>query len=82
VSLNPTSTPGFVQGQCLQILADRQVSDGTVSITPGDIQSTPVGDYLQISVSAPCASNSLFGSMFYSGKTLTSTVEMMKEFQT
>ncbi|MDA0659659.1 MAG: TadE/TadG family type IV pilus assembly protein [Planctomycetota bacterium] len=80
VSVNPSSTAENVEGQCLQILSERGVIDAEVTITPENIPGAPVGSFLQVSVTAPCADNSLFGNMFYSSKTLNGSVEMMKEF--
>lgn len=80
VSINPSSTTENVEGQCLQILTERGVDAAAVTVTPDNIQAAAVGSFIQVSVTASCAENSLFGSMFYSGKTLNGIVEMMKEF--
>ena len=80
VALNPAAETLNVEGQCVQILSDRRVADATINITPSDIETANVGEFIRVSVDAPCDSNSLFGVLFYGGKTLTGSVEMMKEF--
>jgi Flp pilus assembly protein TadG len=72
-------TAGAVQSTCNQILADRNVDGARVTISPSDIGALQPGDYINVTVSAPCNVNSLVPTNFYSGRTLSSTATMMIE---
>jgi Flp pilus assembly protein TadG len=74
------ATAAEVQSTCQQILSDRRVAGGTVTINPADIASIAPGDYVNVIVSAPCAGNSVVPIQFYRGRTLTTTASMMVEF--
>jgi Flp pilus assembly protein TadG len=68
-----------VQAACNQILADRKIKNATIKITPAAFTNLNPGDFVAITVSAPCASNSLVPTTFYRGRTLTATATMMIE---
>jgi Flp pilus assembly protein TadG len=68
-----------VQAACNQILADRKIRNATVKINPTAFSNLKPGDFVAITVSAPCASNSLVPTTFYRGRTLTATATMMIE---
>jgi Flp pilus assembly protein TadG len=70
---------GSVQGAIDQILTDRNVRGATVTISPADIASLRPGDFFDVTVSAPCNSNSLVPTTFYRGRTLSATASMMVE---
>lgn len=63
-----------------EILTARRIKNGTVTVTPANFQNAAYGSFIRVDVSAPCSSNSVFALRFYGSKTLTGTVEMMKEF--
>ena len=63
-----------------EILTARRIKNGTVTVTPANFQNAAYGSFIRVNVSAPCSSNSVFALRFYGSKTLTGTVEMMKEF--
>ena len=63
-----------------EILTARRIKNGTVTVTPANFQNAAYGSFIRVNVSAPCNSNSVFALRFYGSKTLTGTVEMMKEF--
>jgi hypothetical protein len=50
-----------------------------VTITPSNYNTASSGTYIRVTVAAPAKGNSLVGAWFYGGRTLTSSVEMMKE---
>ena len=79
VSLIPETTTDDVAYQAELILTNRRVNDFTVTVTP-DVETANVGDYISVTSTAPCGSNSLIGSFFFGGKQITSTVQMRKEF--
>jgi hypothetical protein len=70
---------GRVQAACNQILKDRKVRGGKVTISPSNIANLQPGDYIDVTVSAPCNSNSVVPTTFYRGRTLSATASMMVE---
>jgi Flp pilus assembly protein TadG len=70
---------GSVQAACNQVLADRKVKGGTVTIKPSNIASLKPGDFIDVTVAAPCNSNSAVPTTFYRGRTLRATASMMVE---
>lgn len=74
------STAQDVQAACNQILSDRRIDGATVSIQPSDIPSLVPGDFVDVTITAPCGPNSVLPVMFYQGKTMSSTTSMMIEF--
>ncbi|MCI0335237.1 MAG: pilus assembly protein [Planctomycetes bacterium] len=70
---------GSVQKACDQILTDRKVRGSTVTISPANIAALQPGDFVNVTVSAPCDSNSVVPTTFYRGRTLTATASMMVE---
>lgn len=76
----PGATTAQVEAACNQILADRKVQGGSVTINPKDIAALNPGDYVDVTVTAPCNTNSVVPNTFYRGKTLSSSASMMIEF--
>jgi Flp pilus assembly protein TadG len=74
------ATASQVEAVCNQVLSDRRIDGGTVTIRPRNIPSLEPGEMVDVTVSAPCASNSVIPIMFYEGRTLSSTASMMIEF--
>lgn len=76
----PGATKATVEAACNQILADRKVKGATITVKPSDIAALNPGDYVDVTVTAPCNSNSVVRNTFYRGKTLSSSASMMIEF--
>ena len=70
---------GSVQAACDQILNDRNVNDATVTISPANFATLQSGNFIDVTVSAPCNSNSVVPTTFYRGRTLSATASMMVE---
>ena len=68
-----------VETTCSQILSDRKIRGSRVTIKPADIASLKTGQYVDITVSAPCSENSVVPTTFYRGRTLSATASMMIE---
>jgi len=68
-----------VQNTCIQILNDRKIKDATVTTTPANLTALKPGDFFDVTISAPCNSNSLVPTTFYRGRTLSATASMMVE---
>ena len=79
VSENPTVAD--VRQASQQVIADRGVQNATITITPNNFRALAVGEYIEISVSAPANDNSVIPGNFFLGKTLTGKARMMKEFE-
>ncbi len=78
ISAGATTTE--VQAACNQILTDRKIKGATITITPSNISALNPGEFIDVTVSAPCSSNSLVPATFYRGKTLTAKASMMMEY--
>lgn len=65
-----------------QVLTERRVSGGTVTISPANLASIQPGEYLTVTVTAPAAGNNAVPLRFYRGRTLSGSATMMKEFIT
>jgi Flp pilus assembly protein TadG len=78
-ALEETATPALIQASCDQILADRKIKGALVTLKPANLTSLEPGDYIDVTVSAPCAANSLVPATFYRGRTLSATTSMMIE---
>ncbi|HEX5472420.1 MAG TPA: TadE family protein [Lacipirellulaceae bacterium] len=69
-----------VQSVCNQILADRRVKGTSITVNPSNIAALNPGDYVNVTVTAPCGPNSPVPPVFFRGRTLTTTASMMIEF--
>jgi len=78
-ALSERQVAGSVQKACNQVLTDRKVRNGSVTISPANIASLKAGDFINVTVSAPCNSNSVVPTTFYRGRTLSATASMMVE---
>ncbi len=76
VGLLPGSSPPNVEAQCQFVLSDHSVAGYSISMEPPYPASLTSGDYFRVTVSAPCAPNSLIGGWFYAGKTFSESVEL------
>jgi hypothetical protein len=73
------ATAGNVQAACNQVLADRTIDGGTITVSPSDIASLKIGEYVNVTVSAPCDENSVVPANFYRGRRMSATASMMIE---
>jgi Flp pilus assembly protein TadG len=78
-ALEEGATTKNIQTACDQILADRKIQGAKVTIKPSNIDSLEPGDFIDVTVSAPCAPNSVVPTTFYRGRTLKATASMMIE---
>ncbi len=76
----PGVTVDQVKAACEQVLKDRNIDGGTVTVKPTDIDAIKPGDFVDVSVRAPCNANSIVPNKFYKNKTLSATASMMIEF--
>jgi Flp pilus assembly protein TadG len=73
------ATASTVQTACNQVLSDRKIEGATVKVNPFDIASLKPGEYVDVTVTAPCNENSVVPANFYRGRTLSATASMMIE---
>ncbi len=76
----PGKTQTDVVAACNQILKDRNVDGAVVTVKPKDFENLEPGQYVDVTVTAPCNANSIVRNKFYKGKTLTANASMMIEF--
>jgi Flp pilus assembly protein TadG len=76
----PGKTQTDVVAACTQILKDRNVDGAVVTVKPKDFENLEPGQYVDVTVTAPCNANSIVRNKFYKGKTLTANASMMIEF--
>jgi Flp pilus assembly protein TadG len=79
VALVPGSESSNVQAACDELLKYRGVKKATVTITPKKFSTAAYGTYIAVTVTASCDQNNVF-PWFFTGRTLTGRVEMMKEY--
>ena len=54
--------------------------EAKITISPSNFQTIARGQYITVTVSAPAGKNSVIPGSFFSGRTLTGSATMMKEF--
>ena len=72
-------TTASVQTACNQILADRRIKGSNVKLNPASIASLKPGEFIDVTVSAPCTPNSPVPTTFFRGRTLSAKASMMIE---
>ncbi len=80
IALTPGMTEADVTTTCQQILTARNISDATISEVPNNLATTPAGDPIAITVTAPCSSNAVMPVWFYGGTSLNGKAVVMKEY--
>lgn len=80
VAIAQDSASSDVQQKAEQILAERRINGGAVSVRPNNLSAISPGEYLSVTVTAPAAKNSVVPITFYRGRSLSATASMMKEF--
>jgi hypothetical protein len=78
-ALAERTIPGSVEAAVNQVLTDRKVKGATITIKPTNIAALQPGDYIDVTISAPCNSNSVVPTTFYRGRSLQATASMMVE---
>ncbi|MFO0789591.1 MAG: TadE/TadG family type IV pilus assembly protein [Pirellulales bacterium] len=73
------ATTATIQASCNQILADRKIKNAKITITPANFTALNPGEFVDVTVSAPCVSNTLVPAAFYRGRTLSAKASMMIE---
>jgi TadE-like protein len=79
VAINYDGNNADVITRCNEIIAERDVDDASIAISPANVSTVNRGTPITITVSAPCDANALLPTWFYGGKTLTCSTTMVKE---
>jgi hypothetical protein len=72
----PGSESFNVEAQSQLILTDHAVQGYSISMEPADPRTLSSGDYMRVTVTAPCAPNSLIGGWFYTNTTFSESAEL------
>lgn len=78
-AIDEGGTSASVKAVCDQILADRRINGATVTVTPSDVPSLAPGEFVDVTITAPCDANTVVPATFYRGKTLSAKASMMIE---
>lgn len=77
--IQPATTSRDAIAAANEILAQRRIQGASVSISPGEIASVPVGDFYTVTVTAPAGANSISIFRSFNGTTLSASATAMKE---
>ena len=75
----PNATTADVVTTCEQILAERSVSGATIEVTPS-VEDASVGEFMEITVTAPCNDNTILTGRFFRDRQLSGSAVYMKEY--
>jgi len=73
------ATAGDITATCTQILQDRHVENAKITVRPPNVAALAPGQYVDVTVTAPCDANSILPDMFYRGRNLSASASMMIE---
>lgn len=62
-----------------EMITSREINKATITLNPTTMESTPRGDAVVVTVSAPCGDNSLLPAWFFAGRSMSVTATMIKE---
>mgnify|MGYP002078254443 FL=1 len=75
----PSVTSTVVTDQVIRILDDRDVQGATVDVSPSNLTAVADGSWFTVRATAKFGPNSLAGGWLFGARTLSATVQMMKE---
>jgi hypothetical protein len=78
-AVNPRSTAAVALARGEGVLADRGVQGADITLDPPNVESIDAGIPIEITVTAPLASNRLFPAFFYGDQNLQATAVMLRE---
>lgn len=80
-SLLPKSSSTLVRTTAEKFLTNRNTKGATISISPANFESAPIGTTITVSISAPSDQNLPVSPFFFRGRTIEGSCSMMKEYQ-
>lgn len=79
LSIREDATHGLAVARCRDVLRQLDVNGGRLRFSPQPSRQLDSGTPITVEVSAPAEANSLWPSWYFSGRTLTATVTMVRE---
>lgn len=80
-SLLPRSTTTLVKKTADTFLKNRNTKNATVSISPSNFETAPIGTTITVTISCPSDQNLPVPPFFFSGRTIIGSCSMMKEYE-
>lgn len=80
VGVKRKATNQDAYNQALNVLESRGVVGYEINISPADFSALSELDLITVNVQAPTAGNSFFIAQFIEGRSISSTVKMVREF--
>ena len=80
VGVRRHATQGQSVAMCTQLLTDRGIQGGTISVTPADFSTLNALQPISVTVQAPLDGNCWFINQFLRNGQITATVQMVREY--
>ena len=80
-SLLPKSSSTLVRTTAETFLKNRTTKGATVSISPSNFETSPIGTTITVSITAPSDQNLPVSPFFFRGRSVVGSCSMMKEYQ-
>lgn len=80
VALDQNGTSASVKAKCEEILSDRRVKGAAIKIKPASVETLSPGEYIDVTITAPCSENAIVPVTFYRGRSMSATASMMIEY--
>jgi hypothetical protein len=80
VGVRRRATSQDARDQVEAVLAARNITGSTITITPNDFSTLRALDPITVTVTAPTTGNSLYVFDFLAGRTVSGQVSMVREF--
>lgn len=78
-AIRPDATSGNVQARVQEVLDARGVNGTSISTSPGDVGGIARGTRITVTVTAECNANTVGPSWYFTGRTLSVPITMVKE---
>jgi len=79
IAIRPNGSTSDTQTRIQEVITARRVNGIQTSIAPAEVGSLPRGTPISVTVTADCDVNTVGPSWYFTGRTLTVTVTMVKE---
>ena len=79
VGIVPGANAANVNYQCESLLNDRNVQSASIDMTPADPSMLDPGDFFTVTIEADCGANSIIGSSFFAGRTMSRSVSLPRK---
>lgn len=62
-----------------EMITARDIKGSNVTLDPPNMETTPRGTVVEVTVTAPCSANSMLPAWFFAGRSMSVTAKMVKE---